>query len=102
MHRRIMSPAMARKALPPMMQSILSKKVRRMPTKSTSTPFWLAAPALKELVTGKVAGRQSAEEATCFLNNIGIGLQFAAVGAAVFAEAKSRGIGHEIPTDWFL
>jgi hypothetical protein len=20
----------------------------------------------------------------------------------VFAEAKSRGIGHEIPTDWFL
>jgi alanine dehydrogenase len=65
-------------------------------------PFWLAAPALKELVTGKVAGRQSAEEATCFLNNIGIGLQFAAVGAAVFAEAKSRGIGHEIPTDWFL
>ena len=65
-------------------------------------PFWLAAPALKELVTGKVTGRQSAEEATCFLNNIGIGLQFAAVGAAVFAEAKSRGIGHEIPTDWFL
>jgi ornithine cyclodeaminase/alanine dehydrogenase-like protein (mu-crystallin family) len=65
-------------------------------------PFWLAAPALKELVAGKVAGRQNAEEATCFLNNIGIGLQFAAVGAAVFAEAKSRGIGHEIPTDWFL
>src|ERR1044071_555790 len=65
-------------------------------------PFWLSAPALKELVTGKVAGRQSAEEATCFLNNIGIGLQFAAVGAAVLAEAKSRGIGHEIPTDWFL
>jgi ornithine cyclodeaminase/alanine dehydrogenase-like protein (mu-crystallin family) len=65
-------------------------------------PFWLAAPALKELVTGKVVGRQSADESTCFLNNLGVGLQFAAVGAAVFAEAKSRGIGHEIPTDWFL
>jgi alanine dehydrogenase len=65
-------------------------------------PFWLAAPALKELVTGKAAARQNADESTCFLNNIGIGLQFAAVGAAVFSEAKSRGIGHEIPTDWFL
>jgi ornithine cyclodeaminase/alanine dehydrogenase-like protein (mu-crystallin family) len=65
-------------------------------------PFWLAAPALKELVTGKASGRQSADESTCFLNNIGVGLQFAAVGAAVFSEAKSRGIGHEIPTDWFL
>jgi len=65
-------------------------------------PFWLAAPALKELITGKVAGRQSADESTCFLNNLGVGLQFAAVGAAVFTEAKSRGIGHEIPTDWFL
>ncbi len=65
-------------------------------------PFWLSAPALKELVAGNVEGRQSAEESTCFLNNIGIGLQFAAVGAAVFAEAKAKGIGHEIPTDWFL
>ena len=65
-------------------------------------PFWLSYPALKELVTGKVPGRASAEESTCFLNNIGIGLQFAAVGAAVFNEAKAKGMGHEIPTDWFL
>ncbi|TMA87789.1 MAG: ornithine cyclodeaminase family protein [Deltaproteobacteria bacterium] len=65
-------------------------------------PFWLSAPALKELVTGKVPGRASADESTCFLNNIGIGLQFAAVGAAVFNEAKAKGVGHEIPTDWFL
>jgi ornithine cyclodeaminase/alanine dehydrogenase-like protein (mu-crystallin family) len=65
-------------------------------------PFWLAAPELRELVSGKVPGRATAEETTCFLNNLGIGLQFAAVGAAVYAEAKSRGAGHEIPTDWFL
>lgn len=65
-------------------------------------PFWLAAPELRELVAGKVPRRASAEEITCFLNNLGIGLQFAAVGAAVFAEAKARGAGHEIPTDWFL
>ena len=65
-------------------------------------PFWLEAPALKELVAGKVPGRQSAEETTCFLNNIGIGLQFAAVGAAVLQQAKAKGAGREIPTDWFL
>lgn len=65
-------------------------------------PFWLAAPELRELVAGKVPGRATAEETTCFLNNLGIGLQFAAVGAAVFQEAQARGVGREIPTDWFL
>jgi hypothetical protein len=33
---------------------------------------------------------------------LGIGLQFAAVGAAVYQEAKAKGVGREIPTDWFL
>jgi hypothetical protein len=65
-------------------------------------PFWLAAPELRDLVTGRAQGRTGAEESTCFLNNIGIGLQFAAVGAAVLNEAKKRGVGREIPTDWFL
>jgi len=65
-------------------------------------PFWLSAPALKDLVTGKAQGRANAQESTCFLNNIGIGLQFAAVGAALYSEAKTRGVGRELPTDWFL
>jgi ornithine cyclodeaminase/alanine dehydrogenase-like protein (mu-crystallin family) len=65
-------------------------------------PFWLSAPDLKDLVTGKAQGRANAEESTCFLNNIGMGLQFAAVGAAVLNEAQAKGVGHEIPTDWFL
>ena len=65
-------------------------------------PFWLSAPALKDLVTGKAQGRANAQESTCFLNNIGIGLQFAAVGAAVFKQAQEKGVGREIPTDWFL
>ena len=65
-------------------------------------PFWLAAPELRELVAGSVPGRATPEETTCFLNNLGIGLQFAAVGAAVYQEAKAKGAGREIPTDWFL
>ena len=65
-------------------------------------PFWLGAPELKDLVAGKLPGRQSPEEITCFNNNIGLGIQFAALGKAIFDEAKANGLGRESPTDWFL
>jgi ornithine cyclodeaminase/alanine dehydrogenase-like protein (mu-crystallin family) len=81
---------------------IIKKKPGQISGSLIEHPFWLAAPELRELVSGKVSPRVTAEEITCFLNNLGIGLQFAAVGAAVFAEAKARGVGHEIPTEWFL
>jgi ornithine cyclodeaminase/alanine dehydrogenase-like protein (mu-crystallin family) len=58
-------------------------------------------PTLPELITGAVEGRGSDEEVTCFINNLGLGFQFAAAGALVYAKAKERGIGHELPTDWF-
>ena len=65
-------------------------------------PWWTAAPELWQVVAGKVPGRTSAEETTCFINNIGLGIQFLALGAAVYQEARSKGMGREIPTDWFL
>ena len=65
-------------------------------------PFWLAAPELKDVIAGKVPGRGSPDEITCFVNNIGLGIQFAALGGAVYREADSKGIGRDIPTDWFL
>jgi ornithine cyclodeaminase/alanine dehydrogenase-like protein (mu-crystallin family) len=65
-------------------------------------PFWATAPELKDVMGGRVPGRKSAAEVTCFINNIGLGIQFAAVGSAIYSEAKARGIGKEIPTDWFL
>lgn len=56
---------------------------------------------LGELVTGHVqlppAGRM-----TCFVNTIGLGLQFAALGALAHERAVERGMGREIPTDWLL
>ena len=81
---------------------IIKRGPGQAPGSLVEHPFWLAAPELRELVGGKVPRRVSAGEITCFLNNLGIGLQFAAVGAAVFTEARARGVGHEIPTDWFL
>ncbi len=58
-------------------------------------------PTLPELIAGKAKGRQGDQEVTCFLNNLGLGYQFAAAGSVVYRNAKARGIGHELPTDWF-
>ena len=67
-----------------------------------ASPFWIDSPELKDVIAGSVPGRTSPEEATCFINNIGLGIQFAAVGHAVYLQAKAKGLGKEIPTDWFL
>ena len=32
----------------------------------------------------------------------GVRASIAAVGAALYSEAKAKGIGRELPTDWFL
>ncbi len=63
---------------------------------------WARYPLLSDLVTGKAEGRKSDSEITCFLNNIGIGVQFAAAGWAAYESAKAQGIGTEIPDDWLL
>ncbi|HKY07852.1 MAG TPA: ornithine cyclodeaminase family protein [Candidatus Binatia bacterium] len=81
---------------------VIGKGPARAHEVKVDQPFWLSAPELKDLVTGKAQGRANTHESTCFLNNIGIGLQFAAVGAAVLQQAKAKGAGREIPTDWFL
>ena len=60
------------------------------------------APELGEVIVGKRRGRQSATEITLFLNNIGLGTQFAAVGTTIYEAAKAKGLGREIPTEWFL
>ena len=54
-----------------------------------------------ELIAGKAKGRQSDTEITCFMNNLGLGYQFAAAGSVVYRKAKEQGVGHDLPTDWF-
>ena len=58
-------------------------------------------PTVPDLITGRAQGRQSEHEVTCFLNNIGLGYQFAAAGAVVYRKARDSGLGHELPTEWF-
>jgi len=59
-------------------------------------------PTLADVLTAKAAGRTSDDQVTCFYNVPGSGIQFAAVGLKVYELAKARGIGRELPLDWFL
>lgn len=59
-------------------------------------------PDLTDLVSGKVAGRTDQTQTTVFVNNVGMGLQFAAVGGLVLEKARELNLGHTLPDDWFI
>jgi ornithine cyclodeaminase/alanine dehydrogenase-like protein (mu-crystallin family) len=63
--------------------------------------FWRKLGELPELFIGATKGRESNEQTTAFVNNVGQGLQFAAVAKRVYDEAIARGVGRELPTEWF-
>lgn len=58
-------------------------------------------PDLGELLEGLAPGRTRDQEITCFANNVGSGLQFAAAGAFVLKKAREHRVGHDLPDDWF-
>jgi ornithine cyclodeaminase/alanine dehydrogenase-like protein (mu-crystallin family) len=64
-------------------------------------PFWQKLGELPNLFTGKAKGRENDKQTTAFVNNVGQGLQFTAVAKRVFDEAKAKGVGRELPTEWF-
>jgi len=62
---------------------------------------WKALPTLPDLVAGRIKGRERDGQITGFVNNIGLGAQFAAVGKRVYDAAKVQGAGREVPLEWF-
>ena len=56
---------------------------------------------LADVLAGQAQGRQNPREITCFMNNVGTGLQFAAAGAYVLKKARAERVGTELPDDWF-
>ena len=62
---------------------------------------WKSLPTLPDLLCGRIKGRENDSQITGFVNNIGMGAQFAAVGKKVYDAAKAQGLGREIPLDWF-
>ena len=63
---------------------------------------WSAYPEICEVLAGTVPGRTSDQQVTLFLNNVGTGVQFAAIGYAAFEAASEKGLGCRVPDEWFL
>ncbi len=63
---------------------------------------WDKIHELSKLLVGEVRGRTDDKQITVYKNNVGMGIQFAAVGARICDLAKKQGLGREVPTDWFL
>jgi len=59
-------------------------------------------PSFNDLASGNFPLRTSADQVTLYLNSGNQGLQFAAVGAAVYNRCMELGLGHQLPTEWFL
>lgn len=62
---------------------------------------WLNQPEIGQLTSGQISGRDNDQQITCFMNNVGLGLQFAAAGALLFEKARQTGAGRELPLEWF-
>jgi len=57
---------------------------------------------LADLVAGKAKGRSSPDQITYSERGNLQGAQFHAVAGKVYELAKGAGLGHEVPTEWFL
>jgi alanine dehydrogenase len=73
-------------------QALGGKDERDLPSKIT----------LAELCAGQSDGRRGQEDRTYFANNEGHGIQFSAAGAFVLKRAMERGVGRQLPAEWFL
>jgi len=63
---------------------------------------WSRYPEVCDLIAGKAPTRTNDKQITFFLNNVGTGVQFAAMSYCAYKAAKKDGMGHEIPSEWFL
>lgn len=63
---------------------------------------WSKYPEICDLIAGKAPSRTNDRQITFFLNNVGTGVQFAAMGYCAYKSAKGKGMGHEIPSEWFM
>ena len=59
-------------------------------------------PTYADVISGLAEGRTSPDQITQYRPVGNWGLQFAACGALAYREAKARGLGRQLPTEWFL
>ena len=62
---------------------------------------WDKVCELGQVLIGSHPGRTSDQQIIYYKSNTGVGIQFAAAGALIYEECKKRGLGRELPTEWF-
>lgn len=60
------------------------------------------AASLQDVVAGLAPGRTNDSQRTVFSNKGGLGIQFVTLGRVVLDRARERGVGRELPAEWFL
>jgi alanine dehydrogenase len=78
-----------------------AEQMKRLPERVARTAPLPKSPSFADLASGRSAGRTSRDQVTFYLHG-GQGLQFSSVGGWVYSLARSRNLGREIPTSWFL
>jgi ornithine cyclodeaminase/alanine dehydrogenase-like protein (mu-crystallin family) len=74
---------------------------KRLPraTKNLKLAEW---PVYTDIISGKAPGRTRDDQITHYRTIGNWGVQFSSVGGLVYRKAKAAGLGHELPTAWFL
>ena len=79
-----------------------AEEQKRLPPvvkKHRSTRSW---PLYADVIAGRADGRTSDRQITQYRSVGNWGIQFSACGALIYRLAKQRGLGRELPTEWFV
>lgn len=81
----------------------LDKQPELYPLLQRGTLAWGDIHEIGELLTKRnLHGRSARDQITYHNNNVGMGIQFAALGRLIHDRARARGIGTEVPSDFFM
>ena len=62
---------------------------------------WDRVCELGQVLIGTHPGRTSDQQIIYYKSNTGVCIQFAAAGALIYETCRKRGLGRELPTEWF-
>src|SRR6266704_462469 len=62
---------------------------------------WDKVCELGQVLIGSQSGRTSDRQIIYYKSNPGVGIQFAAAGALIYGACRKKGLGRELPSEWF-